>query len=207
MAASSLVVARCCPRDHIIFLSTCTFFFWLPCLDLVTGTRAQQSKGPEVTTCVPLALSKKHILYFSILQEPCLETNYRSKRWLCLPAFPVKTLQLGQLRPGLVTANRSQITSSSVSARGLTAKWRFWTLPSELRCADDPKHLVRCGHNHFKAAALLFSEEPLAAWSILKENTTNRNILCILLLLIIVALLILIPELILPFFFPYIFKL
>lgn len=107
MAASSLVVARCCPRDHIIFLSTCTFFFWLPCLDLVTGTRAQQSKGPEVTTCVPLALSKKHILYFSILQEPCLETNYRSKRWLCLPAFPVKTLQLGQLRPSLVTADRS----------------------------------------------------------------------------------------------------
>lgn len=100
-----------------------------------------------------------------------------------------------------------QITSSSVSARGLTAKWHFWTLPSELRCADDPKHPVRCGHDHFKAAALLFSEEPLAAWSILKENTTNRNILCILLLLIIVALLKLIPELILPFFFPYIFKL
>lgn len=58
----------------------------------VHRNQSTAKQRPRGNTCVPLALPKKHILYLSILQEPCLETNYRSKRWLCLPAFPVKTL-------------------------------------------------------------------------------------------------------------------
>lgn len=110
MAASSLVVPTR-PR----YLSLYQHTFLLAALSgSIHKNQSTAKQRPQGSTDIPLALPKKHILYFSILQGPCWETNYRSKRWLCLTAFPGKTLQLGQLRPSLITAY-------SISGRSLAA--------------------------------------------------------------------------------------
>lgn len=96
----------------------------------VHKNQSTAKQRPQDSTDIPFTLPIKHILYFSILQEPCWETDYRSKRWLCLPAFPGKTLQLGQLRPSLITAY-------SISARGLAVPLQN-TLPWLLPAPEQP---------------------------------------------------------------------
>lgn len=164
-----------CPMGHLKWHQ-------IPVFKQLTWPAALQTSAP-LDCNMGAQFLKMHVLYLNIIQQSCWDTNYRSKWWLCLSLFPGKTFQLGQLRPGLVTACKSFLLGfqqwtwlpSDISEHFFLSWGTLWW--SKPPCEGKSS-------NQFKDTTLLFSEMLLAVCSFLKDNSKNYNMIYSLLLLI-----------------------
>lgn len=105
---------------------------------------------PQSGSGTLLALQKMRILYLGIIQESRWDTTHRSKWWLCLSVLPGKALQLGQLRPSLVTAYKPFLLG-----------FQQWvSLPS-----DTSEHFI------LKRNTLWWSKAPCETWAVIPSKT------------------------------------
>lgn len=167
----------------------------IPVLKQLTWAATLQMPAAPLDCNTGAQFTKMHILYLNTIEQSSWDTNYRSKWWLCLSLFPGKIFQLGQLRPGLVTACKTFLLGfqqwawlpSDISEHFFLSWGILWW--SKPPCEG-------MNSNPFKDTTLLFSEM-LSAVSFLKENSQNYDMIYSLLLFLDV-LFKQIPEHILP---------